>query len=78
LPSSKPLPALVESVLQGDSAHQRRLADVRRKQRALRILISHAGWRAYLALEEAEFERWAHAMDRVVRWALARRRRERR
>jgi hypothetical protein len=76
--SAKALPSLVESLLEGDVAHRRHLREVRSKQRALRLLVTHAGWRAYLELEEAEFERWAHALDRVVRWALARGRRERR
>jgi hypothetical protein len=43
----------------------------------LRGQVSHIGWRAYLALEEAEFDRWTHAIDRVARWALSRGKRER-
>jgi hypothetical protein len=36
----------------------------------LRARVSPVGWRAYLALEEAEFDRWTHAIDRVACWAL--------
>jgi hypothetical protein len=73
----RPLSAKVETLLERDADHQRHLRNVRRCQRALRGHVSHIGWRAYLALEEAEFDRWTHAIDRVARWALARGRRER-
>ena len=76
-PSPKALPARVEALLEGDAVHQRHLRVVRSKQRALRGFVGRVGWRAYLELEEAEFERWAHAIDRVARWALAQGRRER-
>ena len=71
------LSAKVENLLERDAVHQRHLRNVRRRQRALRGLVSHIGWRAYLALEEAEFDRWTHAIERVARWALACGRRER-
>jgi hypothetical protein len=72
------LPARVEALLEGDAEHQRHLRAVRSKQRALRAYVDRVGWRAYLELEEAEFERWAHAIDRVARWAIERGRRSRR
>jgi hypothetical protein len=71
------LSARVENLLERDAVHQRHLRNVRRRQRALRGQVSHIGWRAYLALEEAEFDRWTHAIDRVARWALSRGKRER-
>ena len=71
------LSAQVEELLERDPAHQRHLRSVRRRQRALRVRVSSVGWRAYLELEEAEFDRWAHAIDRVTRWALERGRRSR-
>lgn len=66
----------VENLLEHDSAHQRHLRVVRKRQRALRGRVSHVGWRAYLDLEEAEFVRWAHSLERVMRWAFLRGRRE--
>jgi hypothetical protein len=74
----KALPARVEALLEGDTVHQRHLRSVRSKQRALRGYVDPIGWRAYLELEEAEFQRWSHAIDRVARWALERGRRSRR
>lgn len=71
------LSASVEDLLERDSAHQRHLRNVRRRQHALRGHVSRIGWRAYLELEEAEFDRWTHAIDRVARWALAYGRRQR-
>jgi hypothetical protein len=67
----------VEGLLERDAAHRRYLRTVRRRQRALRGRVDRAGWRTYLELEEAEFDRWTHAIERVARWALARGRRER-
>ena len=74
------LSASVEDLLERDAAHQRHLRNVRQLQRALRGHVTRIGWRAYLELEEAEFDRWTHAIDRVARWAFAygRRRRGRR
>ena len=72
-----PLSATVENLLERDAAHQRHLRNVRRRQRVLRGSVNRIGWRAYLELEEAEFDRWTYAIDRVARWALARGRRER-
>ena len=76
--SEAALRARVEALLEGDAVHQRHLRAVRSKQRALRAYVDRVGWRAYLELEEAEFERWAHAIDRVARWAIDRGRRSRR
>ena len=67
----------IECLLERDSSHQRHLRTVRLRQRALRERVSSVGWRAYLELEEAEFDRWAHAIERVSRWALERGRRSR-
>jgi hypothetical protein len=72
------LPAKVEALLEGDAVHQRHLRAVRSKQRALREYVDRVGWRAYLELEEAEFQRWSHAIDRVARWGIERGRRSRR
>src|SRR5262245_8457920 len=71
------LPSRVDALLESDAAHQKHLRNVRSKQRALKVLVTRAGWLAYLELEEAEFHRWAHAVDRVARWALERGRRGR-
>jgi len=60
-----------------DPVYRRRLRTVLRRQKALQGLVTSAGWRAYLELEEAEFDRWAHAVDSVARWAFTRGRRER-
>ena len=71
------LSAQIENLLERDSAYLRLLRVVRKRQRALRVCVAPVGWRAYLELEEAEFDRWTHAVDRVMRWALTRGRRER-
>ncbi len=76
-PYRRRLSARVEGLLERDAAHKRLLQNVRRRQRALRGHVSRLGWRAYLELEEAEFDRWTHAIDCVARWALAHGRRER-
>jgi hypothetical protein len=67
----------IESLLARDATYRRRLREVLRRQRALRERVSLVGWRAYLELEQAEFDRWAHAIERASRWALGRGRRER-
>jgi hypothetical protein len=72
-----PLTVQVENLLMDDPTHQRHLRGVRKRQRALRARVSPVGWRAYLELEEAEFDRWAHTIDRVTRWAFVRGRRDR-
>ena len=71
------LSATVEDLLERDTAHQRHLRNVRRRQRTLRGHVSRVGWRAYLELEQAEFDRWAHAIERASRWAFGRGRRAR-
>ena len=69
--------ARIESLLARDAAYRRLLREVLRRQRILRERISVVGWRAYLELEQAEFDRWAHALERASHWALRRGRRER-
>ena len=66
-----------DALLGRDPVYRRRLQTVLKRQKALQGLVTSAGWRAYLELEEAEFDRWAHAVDRVARWAFTRGRRER-
>jgi hypothetical protein len=69
--------ARIESLLARDATYRRHLREVLRRQRTLRERVSVVGWRAYLELEQAEFDRWAHALERASRWALGRGRRER-
>jgi hypothetical protein len=69
--------ARLETALERDPEYRRRLREVLRRQRALRARVSGVGWRAYLELEQAEFDRWAHVVERASRWALERGRRER-
>jgi hypothetical protein len=64
---------LVARLLRDDTAYARKVAAVRRHQKRLQGRLSAAGWLLYLQLEEAEVGRWSHALDRVVRWALANR-----
>ena len=72
-----PLPARVESLLARDATYRRRLREVLSRQRALKAQVTVLGWRAYLELEEAEFDRWMRVIDCVARWAITRGRRER-
>jgi hypothetical protein len=69
--------ARIESLRARDATYRRHLREVLRRQRTLRERVSVVGWRAYLELEQAEFDRWAHALERASRWALGRGRRER-
>jgi hypothetical protein len=72
-----PLPARLESLIGRDPTYRRRLRAVLDRQRALRARVGLLGWRAYLELEEAEFDRWMRVVDCVARWAFAGGRRER-
>jgi hypothetical protein len=65
-------------LLARDAAYAAKVARVRRYQVRLRGQLSRRSWRIFLQLEEAEVERWTHALDRVVRWALVARKRRRR
>lgn len=67
----------VATLLERDIDYRRRLREVLARQRVLRRRVDGIGWRAYLSLEEAEFDRWVHALDRVAHWAHARGRRAR-
>ena len=69
--------ARIEPLLARDATYRRHLREVLRRQRALRVHVTGIGWRAYLELEQAEFDRWAHVIERASRWAFARGRRER-
>src|SRR4051812_36199685 len=61
---------LAARLLARDAAYAAKVARVRRCQVRLRGQSSRRSWQLYLQLEEAEIERWAHALERVVRWAL--------
>jgi hypothetical protein len=61
-----------------DVDYRAKVAQVRRHQARLRRQLSARAWQAYLRLEEVEIERWSYALERVVRWATASRRRAQR
>jgi hypothetical protein len=65
----------VARLLSRDAAYSAKVKRVRRYQARLRARLSKRGWQAYLQLEEVELARWAHALERVARWAVSRRRR---
>jgi hypothetical protein len=65
----------VARLLSRDAAYAAKVKRVRRYQARLRARLSKRGWQAYLQLEEVELARWAHALERVARWAVSRRRR---
>lgn len=64
----------VARLLSRDAAYAAKVKRVRRYQARLRARLSKRGWQAYLQLEEVELARWAHALERVARWAVSRRR----
>ena len=68
---AEPPERLASRLLAGDPAYAAKVARVRRCQTRLRAQLSTPGWRLYLRLEEAEVDRWTHALDRVASWALA-------
>jgi hypothetical protein len=64
---------LIARLLQGDAAYALKVAAVRRYQGRLRGRLNGPSWQLYLQLEEAEIGRWSYALDRLARWALAKR-----
>jgi hypothetical protein len=78
--SSRPredVEGVLARVLGDDPNYARKVARVRRYQRRLRSRLSEPSWQLYLRVEEAEVGRWAYAWERLVAWALERRRRSR-
>lgn len=65
----------VARLLSRDAAYAAKVKRVRRYQARLRARLSKRSWQAYLQLEEVELARWSHALERVARWAVSRRRR---
>ena len=65
----------LHGMLARDAEQRRHSHVVQRLQSALRAVVTEPAWRRYLALEEAQAARSAHALHRAARWAFARGRR---
>ena len=61
---------VIEDVLSKDAGYRRKSTRILLYQERLRGQVSGRAWKLYLLLEEAEFERWTYALDRLAEWAI--------